>query len=41
MLRYLTGAMAPKRPERLDKKDMIKDKREGGRIYDKTKREVT
>ena len=30
MLRYLTGAMAPKRAEKLDRKDMIKDKRERG-----------
>ena len=40
MLRYLSGAMAPKRPERLDRKDMIKDKKERGLIYGKTKREV-
>ena len=35
MFRYL------KRPEKLDRKDMIKDKRERGHIYDKTKKEVT
>ena len=40
MLRYLTGAMAPKRQEKLDRKDMIKGKKERGRIYDKTKREL-
>ena len=41
MFRYMTGVLAPKRPEKLARKVMIKDKRErgGGRIFTIKRRE--